>query len=580
MQELSQPTDIARETLRQLTLARIPPTPENYASLYSKVAGTADEGFPEIALRRLVSALPRTTSTQERWTTRLEQAVKERSWNALHRSLADLMQDQRIGERLWVAVFRELIRQLEQPEQEQALQERCQTLEQLIDIFGNTPEQLAERLQVQLRHWRQASLGLGNNDPESVADGAHSQNEPAPPELSSEWREIIAQLLESVQPALSIESPELVERVNSLANRVREANDLSSIESAGREVKHFIGQLNWVASDQLELKHALLKLFELLVENVSNLVMDDVWLNGQIAMFRDFFKEPLSLRQLDDIERRLKDVITKQTALKSNLDDAKARLRTLLNGFVDHLASFSASTNDYHDKISTSADRIAAAQDISELTEVIENVMRETRLVQAVSARSREELTAMRHRVNEAEIEIGRLQQELAQTSELVRQDQLTGALNRKGMEEAFIREVSRARRKHSPLSIGLLDIDNFKRLNDTYGHCTGDEALVHLSTIVRETLRPQDTLARYGGEEFVIMLPDTTAENGLTALARVQRELTRRIFMGNDERILITFSAGIAEVQQDETLPQVVGRADAAMYAAKHAGKNRVFMA
>jgi diguanylate cyclase len=89
--------------------------------------------------------------------------------------------------------------------------------------------------------------------------------------------------------------------------------------------------------------------------------------------------------------------------------------------------------------------------------------------------------------------------------------------------------------------------------------------------------MRPQDTLARYGGEEFVILLPDTPLDKGIEAMQRLQRELTRRFFMAGTEKVLITFSAGVAQLLDDESGVDAIKRADQAMYLAKRAGKNRV---
>jgi diguanylate cyclase len=207
-------------------------------------------------------------------------------------------------------------------------------------------------------------------------------------------------------------------------------------------------------------------------------------------------------------------------------------------------------------------------------------VMHETRAVQLAAQRSRDELMAMRARVQEAEQEVARLHAELEQASDMVRHDALTGALNRKGMEEALEREVGRTRRKEAPLCVAMLDIDNFKKLNDTYGHDTGDQALVHLTQVVRETLRPQDTLARYGGEEFIVILSDTGLENGVQVMVRVQRELTRKFFLHRNDKLLITFSCGVAELAREEEAAAAIKRADQAMYLAKRAGKNRVLAA
>ncbi|HEU0186956.1 MAG TPA: GGDEF domain-containing protein, partial [Gallionellaceae bacterium] len=119
--------------------------------------------------------------------------------------------------------------------------------------------------------------------------------------------------------------------------------------------------------------------------------------------------------------------------------------------------------------------------------------------------------------------------------------------------------------------------IDNFKQLNDTLGHQAGDRALVHLSFIIKGTVRPTDAVARYGGEEFLIILPDTGLQDALGTIERLQRELTRKFFLHNNERKLITFSAGVALMTPGEDPLDLIGRADKAMYIAKKTGKNRV---
>jgi diguanylate cyclase len=301
---------------------------------------------------------------------------------------------------------------------------------------------------------------------------------------------------------------------------------------------------------------------------------------GQIGMVLDLFGQPLNINRLDDVGQRLKEVIYRQSALKKNLNEAKERLKAMLAGFVDHLSTFSVSTSNYHNKIEKCAEKISAANDLAELNDVIEEVMRETRVIQLNAQRSRDDLASMKARVDEAEREVARLQNELTEASEMVRHDQLTGALNRKGMDETLERELARARRRQTPICIALLDVDNFKTLNDTYGHQTGDDALVHLARVIRESLRPHDTLARYGGEEFLIILPDTPLADASTALTRLQRELTKRFFLHKNEKLLITFSAGVTAFRAEEPRQEAIARADAAMYQAKKSGKNRVVAA
>jgi diguanylate cyclase len=161
--------------------------------------------------------------------------------------------------------------------------------------------------------------------------------------------------------------------------------------------------------------------------------------------------------------------------------------------------------------------------------------------------------------------------------SEVAHEDYLTGTLNRRGMDEALEREFNRADRYNTMLSIALMDIDHFKKINDNLGHTTGDEALIHFAQAIKDVMRTTDVLARYGGEEFIIILPTTGQEDAIKVITRVQRELTRNFFMHNNERVLITFSAGVAERIPGETAESLIPRADAALYQAKHTGRNRV---
>ena len=176
-----------------------------------------------------------------------------------------------------------------------------------------------------------------------------------------------------------------------------------------------------------------------------------------------------------------------------------------------------------------------------------------------------------------AEMRIAELEAELAEARAAACTDPLTGALNRRGLETAFVAEIARADREQRPLCVGVLDIDNFKQLNDRLGHQAGDGALVHLVQVVKDTLRPTDVIARYGGEEFVVLLINTRLDEAVTVMARLQRELTKRFFLHNNDKILITFSAGVTEFGPADNQDSVISRADEAMYQAKKTGKNKV---
>ena len=180
--------------------------------------------------------------------------------------------------------------------------------------------------------------------------------------------------------------------------------------------------------------------------------------------------------------------------------------------------------------------------------------MEDTRGVQVEIGRSQEELQRAQRTVAEHEARTKRLEGELSALSSRLNEDYLTQLMNRRGLARAFQQEATRSDLGEGPMCVALLDIDNFKHLNDRLGHAVGDQALVHLSRVLRESIRPTDSIARWGGEEFVILLPETGVDGALRTMARVQRALTRRYYLHNHERVLITFSAGIAQRQPGET--------------------------
>jgi diguanylate cyclase len=595
MAEITQPSEIAREALRRLATQRIPPTPDNYRTLYHEIAGTkAGEEFPERSLKTLAGRLPRATPEQSRFGQQLDGAIVARDWAALTAALMGVMKALETEPLDWSELIGDLLGQMERRHSGLTPAKKREAVGHILDSAGADPANLYDRMQSLLRSWSKTGAGI---EPSPVpGEAAPADEVPAPgrqadvslqsaglaePRLpSDELRELIAQLVESSISMLLIDTPELADEAAALAASVRQVRDTATFALLTKRLKQFIYRLQFVAEDQAELKAALQKLLQLVIENISELVEDDKWVQGQIGMVLDLFGQPLNLRSMDDVGQRLKEVIYRQSALKKSLNEAKERLKIMLVGFVDHLASFSESTSDYHDKIEQCAEKISATNDLAELNDVIEEVMRETRIIQLNAQRSRDDLNAMKARVGEAEQEIVRLQNELTETSELVRHDQLTGALNRKGLEEALDRELARSQRRKTPICVALLDVDNFKSLNDTYGHQTGDEALIHLARVIRETMRPHDTLVRYGGEEFLIILPDTPLPDAVSALTRLQRELTKRFFLHQNEKLLITFSAGITAFRANESRSETISRADAAMYQAKKSGKNRVVSA
>ena len=393
-------------------------------------------------------------------------------------------------------------------------------------------------------------------------------------------RDLLSRTLTFAVASLLDGAPVLAAEAEALGAAVKTANCDEALAEIGTRLKQLCYQIDIKGGDIAEQQELLLRLFKLLLENVSELIDEDSWLRGQVEAVQNLIAGPLDPRVLEEATRSLKEVIYKQSQLKHSLSDVKLTVKNMMMTFIDRLSSVATSTGDFHEKIGGFSEQISHTDNINELNKILDEVLRETRAIQTEALKSRDQMILARQEVQEAEQRIHSLEAKLQHMSELVREDQLTGSLNRRGLDDVFERETSRSDRRGTPLCIALLDLDDFKRLNDTYGHQAGDSALKHLVKIVKETLRTMDVIARFGGEEFLILLPETTVEAAAQTMTRLQRELTKHFFLHENEKVLITFSAGVALRQPDEEQADLVKRADRAMYEAKKTGKNRVVVA
>lgn len=166
----------------------------------------------------------------------------------------------------------------------------------------------------------------------------------------------------------------------------------------------------------------------------------------------------------------------------------------------------------------------------------------------------------------------------LALNRELATRDALTGLLNRRAMVELMAREHPRIERGQGPLAIALLDIDWFKRINDSLGHGAGDEVLRRFAAVLKAQLRAADAVARWGGEEFLLLMPGTHADDARGVLERLRHEVcTGDALDGIAPGLKVSFSAGVVEVAEGESQDAAIDRADRALYRAKQGGRNRV---
>jgi len=581
MADADNPTVIARETLKLLAARRMAPTPRNYQSIYLEIAGgapaeTSSADRFAVVVRQLAAKNP-----DDQGLRGLQAAIEQNNVEAMGTALLGFTgRSERPGVAESAAAFREAVRQLDIPHRGWTVARKRDSLDRVLAAAGGTESLLTTRLASLVRAWQEGGQGAAADVGDAADRPDARRGAPTRDPMLEEAREILATTLETgLGPRIERYS-DVHSELFQLAWRVREADVPEDWSRLGQQLRQFWIKVEMRAEPDEELIAHLMRLIGLLVDNIDELVDDEQWVQGQMAILRELISKPVDLRAVREAERSIKEVIYKQSHLKAGLAEAKATMKSLLSIFVERLAEVTGHTVDYGEKIERYAARIASTENIGSLKTLVEELMTDTRGMQVDMLRSRDDLVSARGQADAAERRVAQLESELAKVSEQIREDHLTGTLNRRGMNEAMQRELSRATRTGRPMCISMLDLDNFKKLNDTHGHAAGDAALVHLAKVIRRTVRPTDVIARYGGEEFVIILPDTDLETAAAVTVRLQRELTKRFFLHENERLLVTFSAGVAQRQSDETEESLIQRADQAMYQAKVQGKNQVVRA
>ncbi|MBC3872311.1 GGDEF domain-containing protein [Undibacterium flavidum] len=542
------PTDIARETFKRLALERVAPTPEAYRKIYVEISGDAGDETARVEVPQLPTAEQISPSEAENLLIDFAKSLQKSSGE-----LASF--GHRFG--------------------------RASSTKNWGD-YAKALNELADK--VTAKPSPANSINLVDPLPAAAPAPAKKislvDDEGSPSQKEAILKDLLFRTLSMALASLLKTTPQLAEESESISQAIKVAANESELNHIGARLKQLCFQIELKSGDTAEQQELLLRLFALLLENVRELLDDDNWLRGQIEVVQNLIAGPIDHRALQEATRSLKDVIYKQGVLKHSLAESKTSVKNMMATFIDRLDVMTSSTSNYQQKIDQYSLRISNTRDLNEVENIIHGILNETQTIQSEASRSQQIMLAAQKEVKEAEVRIKELEDKLAQMSELVREDQLTGSLNRRGLDDVFEREADRADRRGTPMCAAMLDLDNFKKLNDTHGHAAGDEALIHVVRIVKQTLRSIDVIARYGGEEFLIVMPETSLEEAARAMTRVQRELTTHFFTANDQRLFITFSAGVALRAPHEEQESVVKRADKAMYEAKKSGKNRVITA
>ena len=253
--------------------------------------------------------------------------------------------------------------------------------------------------------------------------------------------------------------------------------------------------------------------------------------------------------------------------------DSSDQIEQAACAVIDQVAGNQASLRGYGEALSGITGRLDQDQTLSGLVQAIAVLTAET-------ARASERNRALEQQLSASVARISKLRQTLSEAQQNATTDGLTGLCNRKGFDSRLRRAVARARADGQALSVALLDIDHFKRINDTYGHPTGDLVLRLVGRVIADNVKGRDTAARYGGEEFAVLLSGTDLRPAAIVAGQIRtvldgKRLTLKGMQQDGGRV--TISAGVAQFRAGDNAASLIERADAALYEAKRLGRNKV---
>lgn len=565
------PAQLAKAALKRLAEQRQEPTPDNYRKAYE-----AESGVPTAPDKPSPAEDP-------------------------HQAAED-------GER-WSALIARILRGAERGGRQWTTARKKDSLKRVLEGSKSSAQRLHQRLSQLVTSWDSDTLDnslleddagtpiaatdtpaadAGSVQPGPLATPASADaTEAASPTSSQAWSQLaihaIDQLAQAVTAALPTGQQPSDEAAQALRHALKPGRDPALPEPVHEQARTQISQACEQARRVIDHRHHLIdQLTDLcmsLTDSLADLSEDDSWVQGQCTAMRHQLDEGLHSRGVRHVQQLLSDTRDRQRALKQEREAARLALKQLIHEMLQEIAALGSTTDRFHTSLGRYADTIEQADTLESLTGLVREMVEESRAVQTVVSQTQTRLNDEHARASELTERVRLLEDEIRKLSDEVSTDPLTQIANRRGMMRAFEAEQAKMHRNGTVLSVGLLDVDNFKKLNDTLGHQTGDEALKFLARRVGECLRPVDVVARYGGEEFVVLLPETDVEEGQQVLTRLQRTLSAEFFTHEDKKVFITFSAGVTLYRVGEAIEATLDRADVALYEAKRTGKNRTCM-
>lgn len=386
----------------------------------------------------------------------------------------------------------------------------------------------------------------------------------------------IERIFAETLPALLSGHPDLVDSCHSISHAVSCHDETIDIASCIQ----FICDEAACRGISVGAENPLVEVFVALIDNISMLSEEDSWFATQILLCKDAI---LSLNGTSDVNvhfiaEKIKEISEAQSIIKRGLRESRKSTKAMVETLIDRLDVLANESENHHTNISSYLAKFDLAKNPDEFKSIVLNVLNETQSLQKETFKSRLIMSQAKDHALAAERRVMELESKLKALGELSMKDPLTGCLNRRGLDDSFEKSVALCLKQDYSMCVAVLDIDNFKRINDTLGHEMGDRVLVGLTAVIQKAIRGSDAVARFGGEEFLILLPGIQTSIARKVIERIQKEF--KDFFENETNLgPTTFSCGVTQFIHGESLQDVMSRADISMYKAKKSGKDCIIV-
>jgi diguanylate cyclase len=353
-----------------------------------------------------------------------------------------------------------------------------------------------------------------------------------------------------------------------------------SVAELEREVASLKAEIMAQSGREKELSTVLdgmKSLVGLSLREVESMSDQDEKLRNLFEASREKLNELSTLEDLDDFSRRLKNLFFQKTLIQGVIEQERDELKNIILIMAGTLTSFLDVGGEFNSNLDSYAKQLQVVKDIHEIQAVRDLLLKETLSLKEHTSRMIDEVNQANQRVESANQKIEKLKKQMEKIKQEVSIDPLTRVDNRRAFDAKIKQEFASFKRYGSKSSMIMIDIDHFKMVNDTYGHRTGDGVLRVVAGIIKKEIRDIDSLARYGGEEFAVILPHTVLSPALEVAERLRAKVEESRFSYRGKQFSVTISLGVGEIREDDTLEAFIQRVDAALYAAKDAGRNQV---